>query len=470
MTENKTFALKQQCNMLLNSVKSQVFPRRGDNLLIVGANRVYRASKSFLEFLEPFWVISDFEVALNLVKKKFSLSEEAVLRKLCDYLQDLIHLAKNELNLVKVASVKPFNSLTTKLQYPILAEIALTDRCNNRCVFCFWGVGEKRKGPFKELSTDDVKKLIRKIWYQARAPNLHFTGGEPTLREDLPELISYGRKTGFRVILLTNGRRLSDEKLAKKIVESGIKGIQISLEADNANLHDRIVGVKGAFEETVQGIQNLLSMPGVFKDFWVHTNTTINRWNIDNVIELPYFLKELGLKSFSMNMVIWSGNAVNHTEVGVSYFEIGDVIKEIKKRAEEVNLRFDWYSPLPMCIFNTAIEGFGIKGCAAANGLLSVDAQGYVLPCSSFPPEYRIGNLLEEDFEKIWFSEEALKWRNKTHEFLPDACKTCRDFDVCGGACPLYWMNNPNRKEDLKLMHILRPAISRFGKGGDNNE
>lgn len=440
----------------LDSLKLTLYPRTNDQLIIIGASRVFRASRFTVEFLEPFWMVKDFNTALKLVAKHFKMSEDEVLSTLDALLQDLIRLVKNELDAVKNKTIKEFNMNTTHLDYPVMAEIALTDRCNNRCKFCFWGVGEIRK-PTTELTTEQVKMLIRKVWFQAKAPSLHFTGGEPTLRPDLPELIAYARNMGFRVILLTNGRLLKRKEFSEQLINSGLNGAQISLEATNANLHDKIVGVKGAFEDTVQGIQNMLSIPGVYKKFWVHTNTTINRWNLDDVIEMPYFLKELGLTAFSMNMVIWSGNATHHEELGVSYTEIGDIVIEIKRRAKEVGLKFDWYSPTPVCLFNPTVEEFGIKGCAAANGLLSIDAQGYIVPCSSFPMEYRLGNLLEKDFQEIWFSESAKKWRERRHEFIPEPCKTCRDFDVCGGACPLYWMNNPYKAKDLKMMEILRP-------------
>ena len=440
----------------LESIKQHVFPRTTDKLIIIQPSRIFRANSFTVEFLEPFWMIHNFDTAINMIKSRFNMKDEEVLRTLDLLVDDLIHLLKNEISLVKNFETRDMTQQTTVLEYPIMAEIAVTDNCNNRCKFCFWGVGEVRK-PTKDLPTDQIKKLIDIIWYQARAPSLHFTGGEPTLRRDLPELIRYAKNLGLSVIILTNGRRLKDLSFAKTLVDAGIKGAQISLEATNAALHDKLVGVKGAFEETIAGIQNMLSIPGVFKKFWVHTNTTITRWNIDNVLEMPYFLKDLGLQAFSMNLLIWSGNATYYKELGVSYTEIGEIATEIKKRAEEVGLSFHWYPPTSVCLFNPAVEGFGIKGCAAANGLLSIDAQGYILPCSSFPPEYRLGNLFEQSFEEIWFSEEAKKWRYRKHEFVPDVCKICRDFDVCGGACPLYWMNNPFKEKDLRMMRILHP-------------
>jgi radical SAM protein with 4Fe4S-binding SPASM domain len=103
--------------------------------------------------------------------------------------------------------------------------------------------------------------------------------------------------------------------------------------------------------------------------------------------------------------------------------------------ARQEGVRLVWYSPIPYCIFNPVLHGLGAKSCACVSGILSVDPSGKVLPCSSFAGG--IGSLLDEPFETIWRSASAMYWRNK--EFLPPPCRGCREVDICGGACPLYW-------------------------------
>lgn len=134
-----------------------------------------------------------------------------------------------------------------------------------------------------------------------------------------------------------------------------------------------------------------------------------------------------------MNMVIRTGEAVGVDDI--RYEEIGDIVLPLKERAEEQGMRFVWYSPVPYCLFNTVVHGLGSQGCAAADGLLSIAPNGDVLPCSSF--EQGIGNLIQEDFQKIWNRRQARYWRNK--EFLPPGCRKCDLAHLCCGACPLYW-------------------------------
>ncbi|MDI7275652.1 MAG: SPASM domain-containing protein, partial [Anaerolineae bacterium] len=148
-----------------------------------------------------------------------------------------------------------------------------------------------------------------------------------------------------------------------------------------------------------------------------------------------YARRELASEYLSMNMVIRTGTALDHPEVGISYREVGALIARAQACAEREGIRLVWYSPLPYCLFNPVQAGLGSKSCAAADGLLSVSPSGDVLPCSSF--EQGIGNLLRQGFRKVWHSPEARYWRSKA--FLPPVCEKCSVKSICCGACPLYW-------------------------------
>ena len=145
---------------------------------------------------------------------------------------------------------------------------------------------------------------------------------------------------------------------------------------------------------------------------------------------------ELGMERLSMNVVIPTGAAVDHLgEVCVSYSEIGDVVRDIRAAARRAGIEFMWYSPTPFCLFNPVAHGLGGKSCAACDGLLSVSPTGDVLPCSSL--DEPVGNLLTEDFHAVWNSPRAEYYKNK--HYAHDVCQSCEDFELCCGACPLYW-------------------------------
>ena len=317
-----------------------------------------------------------------------------------------------------------------RLAYPTLAEIALTYGCNARCAFCY-ASSPHRAPERRPMTTAQVRTVMERIFHEAHVPSLSFTGGEATLRPDLPELIRQARAIGFRVNLITNGVRLGDEGFARTLVDAGLHSTQISLEAATAELHDRIVGLDGAFDRTVAGVRNA-SRLGIH----VHTNTTLCGANLDAAADLVRFVaRDLGLRTLSMNMLIRTGEALDDAELGISYATIAARLPGLLEVAEQEGVRLVWYSPTPYCVFNPVLHGLGARACACVDGILSVDPTGQVLPCSSF--EDGIGSLLDKPFERIYGGRAARWWRER--RFVPPLCKGCPDVDLCAGACPLYW-------------------------------
>ena len=313
----------------------------------------------------------------------------------------------------------------------------MTSRCNLNCVFCYAGCSCKARpgggggsNGGGDMTTVEIKEVLRRIYRDAHVPSVSFTGGEPTLRDDLLELVAYARELGFRVNLITNGTRIG-RKLAQRLARAGLHSAQVSLEGISASVHDRITGVRGSFRKSVAGVGHLRD-----GGITVHTNTTLNRRNLGDAPLFPRFVKrQLGLERFSMNMIIPAGTASASDALLLRYSEMAPVLEEVLAMSERAGVEFMWYSPTPLCIFNPIIHGLGNKGCSACDGLLSVDASGDVLPCSSF--DEPVGNLLLDEFDDIWGSSRArdLRLKSLAHE----DCHDCDNFAACHGACPLYW-------------------------------
>jgi radical SAM protein with 4Fe4S-binding SPASM domain len=149
---------------------------------------------------------------------------------------------------------------------------------------------------------------------------------------------------------------------------------------------------------------------------------------------MPRLASRLGCTRFSANLVIPAGRGDDEA-LAVHYEEVGAVLAEVMEAAERHNVRFMWYSPTPVCLFNTLSHGLGNKGCAACDGLLSVDPRGNLLPCSSWNEP--VGNLLEDDFQRLWNGRKARRLREKAHAH--PRCRDCEHFPLCQGACPLYF-------------------------------
>ncbi len=316
--------------------------------------------------------------------------------------------------------------------YPVLAEFALTYRCNLRCRFCYAGCNctRGRTGATGELARRAQRWVISTIFEKARVPSLSFTGGEPLLVPHLAELVRHAKQTGLRVNLITNGT-LVDEGMARRLAQAGLDSAQVSLEGVTAATHDTLVAMPGAFARAVAAVKHLRAA-GIH----THANTTVTRANLAECVLMPRFVREtLGGDRFSMNLLIPTGSGAEHRELQVRYSEVGELIETLHAESARQSVEFMWYAPMPLCVFNTIARGLGAKGCGACDGLLSVAPNGDVLPCSAC--EDPVGNLARDDFQTLWQSERTRAYRGK--RFAPARCRTCPDLNVCHGACLLYW-------------------------------
>ena len=423
--------LQEFAHELVNSTRDYIYIRPEDGLIIVRPNRLHHLNETATFMLGMLYDRAegpDTAAVVEAVVARYGAEEERVRQDLGNLLVSISALLNDDVCGAPAVKQTPFGS--HKRELPVLSEIALTYRCQNRCTFCY-ADAPKRGSDALEMTTDQVKIIIDRIYDEAHCPTLSFTGGEPTLRRDLSELVAYAKAKGMRVNLITNGVICGDVAYVRGLAEAGLDSAQVSIEGPTADIHDAITQHPGSWAKAVQGVGNLRAA-GVH----THTNTTVCGGNRAHLVALVDFIADgLGSQYFSMNMVIRTGTALNHDQDDISYSDIGETIKEIQRRSHEKNLRFVWYSPVPYCLFNPVQAGLGSKSCACVDGLMSVNPAGELLPCSSF--ERGIGDLLHEPFAKIWYSRTARYWRRK--EFLPPVCHRCSIKAICCGACPLYW-------------------------------
>ncbi len=417
-------------DQLVGVTRTALFVREADDLLMIRPDKTLGINRSAAQILTALYNREQRPAAevLPPLATRLGISEERLLAD-TGILMEAVRALLNE-----DFSPRPGLRFGTfdrsRIEYPTLAEIALTYGCQNRCIFCY-ASSPFREGEHRLMSTAEVKRVMEVIFHDAHVPSLSFTGGESTLRKDLPELIRHGADLGLRINVITNGARCADLAYARTLVDAGLASAQVSIEAGNAELHDAITQKPGSFARTVAGVRNLQSL-GIH----VHTNTTLCGPNLDAYGELIRFVAtDLGLETQSMNMVIRTGEALDCEPVGVSYSQVAERLPGIIETAAREGVRFVWYSPIPYCIFNPALHDLGAKACACVDGILSVDPAGEVLPCSSF--ESGIGSLLDSPFKRLFRSRPARYWRRR--DYVPPVCAGCTDIDICGGACPLYW-------------------------------
>jgi radical SAM protein with 4Fe4S-binding SPASM domain len=315
--------------------------------------------------------------------------------------------------------LQPFSQIPSA---PYRVDLALTYRCNNECAHCY----NARPRDYPELDTATWKRIISRI-RDVGVPHVCFTGGEPTLRDDLPVLVAYAEELGMVTGVLTNGRRLSDRAYVDELAESGLDHVQITLESHDEAIHDRMVGAQGAWSQTVDGIRNCLQTR-----LYVMTNTTLLAENSARLEATLDFLAELRVPTVGLNALIYAGRGQT-VGTGLHEAELVPLMSLARRKTEQARQRLIWYTPTQYCHFDPIQMELGVKGCTAALYNLCIEPDGTVIPCQSYYEP--LGNILRDPWDSIWEHDLARSLRER--RYVPAACRDCTVLSECGGGCPL---------------------------------
>ena len=363
------------------------------------------------------------ERTISKVKKKHFITSRKTIQKDIHSLIGIINsFARNDIpaHLVGMKIIPEENKTA-----PNRMDLSLTYKCNNKCPHCY--LDENSSG---DLDTEDWKYILDKLW-KIGVPQVVFTGGECTLRSDLPELVFYAKR--FITGIISNGTNITDT-LAMKLKAGELDWIQITLNSHKEKTHDLMQGRKGAYKETIKGIKNCLK-----SNIQTSINITITKKNKDDVLGIIDLAKKLGVTSVSSNALINSGRGVAKKEKdGLSEKELKEIIVDANEYAKKKGIEFNWF--LPTCYKNlNPIElGFGQRCCSACSVNMMVEPNGDVIPCQSWT-QLQLGNMLRTRWEDIWNNSETKRIRE--FGYAPNGCRDCSDFKLCGGACPLERIN-----------------------------
>jgi radical SAM protein with 4Fe4S-binding SPASM domain len=301
-------------------------------------------------------------------------------------------------------------------------DLAVTYRCNNDCAHCY----NARPRNYPEISTAQWKLILDRLW-QIGIPHIVFTGGEPTLRADLPDLIAHAERNGQVTGLNTNARRLSDIHYLRQLVEAGLDHVQITVESHHPEIHDSMVGCRGAWNQTIAGLRNALDTP-----LFVMTNTTMLRTNSPYLAETLEFLANLGVPTVGLNALIYSGRGLT-VSTGLPECELPSLLEVARERTEVHGQRLIWYTPTQYCYFDPMQLELGVKGCTAALYNMCIEPDGNVIPCQSYYQP--LGSMLTDSWESIWNHDLAISLRER--RYIQEKCTDCVLLSECGGGCPL---------------------------------
>ncbi len=266
--------------------------------------------------------------------------------------------------------------------FPLLytiAQITLTYRCQCRCVHCGSALYKQTDG--KELTMDEVISLIDDL-KKMGAESVYFFGGEPLLVPHLNDCIYYAKSHGLKVKLDTNGFALNED-MVKKLKDTGVDSIGVSLDSPFEAVHDKLRGVKGLFSKAISGIQYCKQ-----HDIECYISTYVTKEKLENgELENTIRLAEhLDVKTRILTPAL-CGNWANRDDIVLAREEIDSLRNFLKKNMVYWELeRIDNKKTPFMCT-------------AFAKEYFHVSAYGDIQPCCFFPVTF--GNIREEPLEGI---------------------------------------------------------------------
>jgi MoaA/NifB/PqqE/SkfB family radical SAM enzyme len=183
--------------------------------------------------------------------------------------------------------------------------VRLTRTCNNRCLFCLDAPAQDGKVERFEV----VQERLAEGRVNG-ASRLILSGGEPTIHPRFLDFVKMGRAMGYSWIqVITNGRMFRYEKFADTAVQNGLCEATVSAHGHTSELHDLLVGHKGAFREVVAGIVNLLSLGVV-----VSVDVVLNRLNLPHLKEILDFYYRLGVREFDLLHIVPFGRGFDENK------------------------------------------------------------------------------------------------------------------------------------------------------------
>lgn len=343
------------------------------------------------------------ELTVNNVKKVFTKTKKSMLKNdLKDILSTIESIAEGkepplEIGYVKLKEYGKYMAAPHRMDLMISSMMKGNMwNCNQKCMHCY--ASSQENAIVEELTTSQWKEIIDKL-KEANIPQLTFTGGEPTLRDDLVELVNYS--SYFVTRLNTNGVKLTSS-LCKDLYEASLDSVQVTLYSSSEAKHNLLTG-SNKFNDTIEGIKNAVNA-----NLNVSINTPLCKLNSDYVKTIE-FASSLGVKYFSCSGIIMTGSASENSsqETYLSKKELLDILKEACAYCKEHNLEISFTSPGWIDEKDLRKLNLVVPSCGACLSNMAIAPNGEVIPCQSWLTNSSLGNILQKDFKSIYNSKEC---------------------------------------------------------------
>jgi len=319
----------------------------------------------------------------------------------------------------------------------------ITRTCNLHCAHCYSSSHDEEYPG--ELTTAQAFTVLDDL-ADFGIPVVLFSGGEPTMRQDLSQLIRYATEIGLKCLISTNGTLLTEERVAE-LKDAGLNRVGISLDGLETT-HDKFRGSKGAFQKTIQGIRNSLAA-----DMRVSMRVTMTSQNVGDLPALFDLAEAEGVPRLCVYHLAYAGRGEKLLSFDLEAEARRQAVEFIFKRTQESHrngsnlevLTVDNHADAPYLQMwsreNAPDRAEDIEvllakngGNSAGSGIAAIDNLGNVHP-DQFWWTRTLGNVKEDSFSKIWTNPDNtfLSQLRDRKPLLAEPCKSCSWLGICNG-------------------------------------
>lgn len=363
----------------------------GRGLLIINAATVLHLNQTAAEYAKMLIQGTDEEEVAKTIAKRYRVGKAQALEDYEQLRERITTLATtvdlDPVTYLGLERAEPFSAESTA---PYRADLALTYRLDKSGTLD----PGARKRVDRELSTEEWQQVLDKLW-EVGVPHVCFTGGEPTLREDLIDLVRYAEKLGQVTGLLTNGYCLQDQAYLDQLLLVGLDHLQITLASHQAEVHDRIVGMEEAWAQADKGLRNAIA-----GDVYVVVQIPITLDNADTVVGTIAYLAEAGVPAVALSSPLRGASEEKAQR-------LKDAMEEAQSAAYAHGMTLIWDLAAPYSHVNPIEAEAEISPGQAARQLLYIEPDGDALPAQGH--NVVLGNILRDPWETIWGKGEAFQ-------------------------------------------------------------
>lgn len=312
--------------------------------------------------------------------------------------------------------------------------------CNNRCEWCY---AKNTLSNTQLMDFEKAKEAVDEL-AKRKVNRIMLIGGEPTIYPNFIELIQYIREKEIQVSLATNGRKFKDLNFAKKVIQAGITGIDISLKAISEEEYLKNTNSYG-LNEMIEGYKNLKKI-----GFNPSVSYVIIEDSKERFEEVVKFISSQGIDRFAIQFVKpvveeKDDEILDLNKMGKFVEYIYEIMNSHKEISYSMEISF------PLCLINRDIlnelveQGRIFNCCHVPRGTGIIFDQDFkVLPCNHFA-EYpfcddSIDFSDKLSIEKLWESETVKEFRKKAQCYPTEKCEECNLWVQCGGGCFTRWL------------------------------